>query len=106
MTVIDYFSSYLLACYLTDSFSAAEVMVGLDQARTETQRVHGGPLPKSPTLVTDNGVSFTAQAFGRYLRDLGISHVRIRYRTPQQLGLLERFHAVLKQEDVYWNLYG
>lgn len=105
VTVIDYYSRYLLACYLTDSFSAAEVMVGLDQARAEAERVHGGPLPKPPTLVTDNGVSFTAQAFGRYLRDLGISHVRIRYRTPQQLGLLERFHAVLKQEEVYWNLY-
>ncbi len=32
-------------------------------------------------------------------------HVRIRYRTPQQLGVLERFHAVLKQEEVYRNLY-
>lgn len=105
VTVIDYYSRYLLACYLTDSFSASEVAIGLDQARAEAERVHGGPLPKPPTLVTDNGVSFTAQAFGRHLRDLGIPHVRIRYRTPQQLGLLERFHAVLKQEEVYWNLY-
>jgi putative transposase len=33
------------------------------------------------------------------------SHVRIRYRTPQQLGLLERFHQTLKTEEVYWRLY-
>lgn len=105
VTVIDYYSRYLLACHLTDSFSAAEVMNGLAQARAEAERVRGGPLPRQPTLVTDNGVSFTAQAFGRHLRELGITHVRIRYRTPQQLGLLERFHAVLKQEEVYWNLY-
>ena len=105
VTVIDYDSRYLLACYLTDSFSAAEVKVGLDHARTEAERVRGGPLPKPPTLVTDNGVSFTAQAFNKHLHHLGITHVRIRYRTPQQLGLLERFHAVLKQEEVYWNLY-
>lgn len=105
VTVIDYYSRYLLACHLTDSFSAAEVKAGLDLARAEAERVRGGPLPRPPTLVTDNGVSFTARAFGRHLHDLGIIHVRIRYRTPQQLGLLERFHAVLKQEEVYWNLY-
>jgi transposase InsO family protein len=33
------------------------------------------------------------------------SHVRIAYRTPTQLGLLERFHRTLKQEEVYWRLY-
>jgi transposase InsO family protein len=31
--------------------------------------------------------------------------VRIRYRTPQQLGLLERFHGKLKKEEVHWRLY-
>ena len=32
-------------------------------------------------------------------------HVRIRYRTPTQLGLLERFHRTLKSEEVYWRMY-
>ena len=32
-------------------------------------------------------------------------HVRIQYRTPIQLGLLERFHRTLKEEEVYWRLY-
>ncbi len=32
-------------------------------------------------------------------------HVRIAYRTPQQLGLMERFHQTLKSEEVYWRLY-
>jgi len=27
--------------------------------------------------------------------------VRIQYRTPTQLGLLERFHRTLKEEEVY-----
>ena len=31
--------------------------------------------------------------------------MRTRYRTPQQLGLLERFHQTLKREEVYWQLY-
>ena len=31
--------------------------------------------------------------------------MRIQYRTPTQLGLLERFHQTLKTEEVYWKLY-
>lgn len=105
VTVIDYYSRYLLACYLTDSFSAKEITVGLTVAFAEAQRIHGDSLPTIPTLVTDNGSSFISRAFTNHLTNIGMQHIRIRYRTPQQLGLLERFHAVLKQEEVYWNLY-
>ncbi len=31
--------------------------------------------------------------------------MRILYRTPQKLGLLERFHGTRKKEEVYGNLY-
>jgi putative transposase len=103
VTVIDYFSRYLLACYLTASSSALEVAQGLKLARAEAERVHG-PLPKRPLLVTDNGPSFLARRFIDFVR-APYSHVRIRYRTPQQLGLLERFHETLKTEEVYWRLY-
>jgi transposase InsO family protein len=103
VTVIDYFSRYLLACYLTDSYSALEVAHGLKLARAEAERVHG-PLPKRPFLVTDNGPSFLARRFVDFVR-APFSHVRIRYRTPQQLGLLERFHETLKTEEVHWRLY-
>ena len=27
------------------------------------------------------------------------------YRTPTQLGLLERMHKTIKEEEVYWRLY-
>jgi len=103
VTVIDYYSRYLLACHLTTSYCAAEVIHGLKLARAEAERLHG-PLSKPPFLVTDNGSSFLARRFGAYLKDR-FSHVRIRYRTPTQLGLLERFHKTLKTEEVYWRLY-
>jgi len=103
VTVIDYYSRYLLACYLTTSYCAAEVIHGLKLAREEAERLHG-PLTKQPFLVTDNGSSFLAKRFGAYLKNR-FSHVRIQYRTPTQLGLLERFHKTLKQEEVYWRLY-
>jgi putative transposase len=103
VTVIDYFSRYLLACHLTTSYSAIEAIHALALAREEAERVCG-PLEKKPFLVTDNGPSFIARRFSRYIRGL-YCHVRIQYRTPTQLGLLERFHRTLKTEEIYWRLY-
>lgn len=103
VTVIDYYSRYLLACHLTHSYCAGEAVSALKLARQEAERIHG-PLVKPPFLVTDNGSSFIARRFSAFVRDQ-FTHVRIRYRTPQQLGLLERFHSTLKEEEVYWRLY-
>lgn len=103
ITVIDYFSRYLLACHLASSYCAVEVTAALDLARREAERLCG-PLAKNPFLVTDNGPSFLAKRFTQHTQDL-YRHVRIRYRTPTQLGLLERFHRTLKTEEVYWRIY-
>ncbi len=103
VTVIDYYSRYLLACHFTVSYSAPEVATALDTARAEAERLHG-PLTKTPFLVTDNGSSFLARHFRRHIEGQ-YAHVRIHYRTPTQLGLLERFHQTLKTEEVYWKLY-
>jgi len=103
VTVIDYYSRYLLALRLTWSYSAAEVIAALDTARAKAETIHG-PLAKQPFLVTDNGSSFIARRFAAYVRE-DFTHVRIQYRTPTQLGLLERFHETFKREEVYWRLY-
>lgn len=103
VTVIDYYSRYLLALHLTPSYSAREINLAIDQAKAEAERLHG-PLTSTPFLVTDNGSSFLARAFRAHI-DGQFQHVRTRYRTPQQLGLLERFHQTLKREEVYWQLY-
>jgi hypothetical protein len=58
--VIDYYSRYLLACHLTFSYSATEVVFALKLAREEAER-EGGLLAKRPFLVTDNGPSFIAR---------------------------------------------
>jgi putative transposase len=103
VTVIDYFSRYLLALHLSPSFDAASLIVGVDKAQAEAQRLHG-PLVRRPTLVTDNGSSFLSRRFEGHIAG-SLDHVRTRYRTPEQLGLLERFHRTLKAEEVYWQLY-
>ena len=103
VTVIDYFSRYLLGLRFTHSYSAVEAIAALKDARAEAERLHG-PLEKEPFLVTDNGTSFISRRFKSHVQD-AYAHVRIQYRTPTQLGLLERFHESLKQEEVYWRLY-
>ena len=103
VTVIDYFSRYLLTCHLTMSYEAGAVCTALDLAREEAERLHG-PLAKPPFVVTDNGTSFISRRF-RHHTDGRYGHVRIQYRTPTQLGLLERFHRTLKEEEVYWRIY-
>ena len=104
VTVIDYFSRYLLAMHLSPSFDAASLIVGIEKAKAEAERIHG-PLVRRPTLVTDNGTSFLSRRFEAHIAP-SLDHVRTRYRTPEQLGLLERFHRTLKSEEVYWHLYG
>jgi putative transposase len=103
ITVIDYYSRYVLACHLTNTYCALEATHVLDRARQEAERICG-PLETMPFLVTDNGPTFMAKRFYRHIQDV-YSHVRIQYRTPTQLGLLERFHRTFKEEEVYWRLY-
>jgi len=112
ISVIDYYSRYLLALRLTHSYSAIEAITTLQQA-VDTATDLRGPLLQPVFLVTDNGPSFIAHRFREALAGIriaatgfgAISHVRIGYRLPTQLGLLERFHGTLKREEVYWNLY-
>jgi putative transposase len=103
VTAIDYYSRYLLALHLTASFTAVDVGYAIELAHAEAEWLCG-PLAKVPFLVTDNGSSFLARRFQRQIQGQ-FAHVRIRYRTPTQLGLLERFHETLKSEEVYWQLY-
>jgi transposase InsO family protein len=79
VTVIDYFSRYLMAAYLTDSYSAQAATAALAQARSEPERIHG-PLERKPFVVTDNGPSFVARRFTRFVASQ-YAHVRIAYRT-------------------------
>lgn len=103
VTVIDYYSRYLLAVHFTPSYAAIDINEGIDKARAEAERIHG-PLTTQPILVTDNGSSFLAKRFKAHIQGR-YQQVRTRYRTPEQLGLLERFHQTLKREEVYWQLY-
>jgi transposase InsO family protein len=68
VTVIDYYSRYLLACHLTNSYSAVEAAAGLKLAREEAERIHGF-LQKPPFLVTDNGSSFIVRRLVKFVSE-------------------------------------
>ena len=69
ITVIDYYSRYLLACHLTNSYCALEATGVLDMARREAERLCG-PLETIPFLVTDNGPTFIAKRFYKHIKAL------------------------------------
>ncbi|MGE0538510.1 MAG: transposase [Pirellulales bacterium] len=91
VTVIDYYSRYLLACHLTHSYSAQEVLRALQLAREEAKRV-SGPLTTRPFLVTDNGSSFIARRF-QASASAEFSHVRLSKRGPPLPPLVARHPA-------------
>lgn len=62
VTMIDYYSRYLLACHFTASYRAQGVTSALEVVRVEAERWHG-PLAQTPFLVTDNGSSFLTKNF-------------------------------------------
>ena len=74
VTVIDYYSRYLLALHFTHSYSAMEGSKALRLAVTEAEGLHG-PLRHPVFLVTDNGPSFIAQRFRDTLNGLQIAGI-------------------------------
>ena len=98
--MIDCYSRHPLALHLASRYWACEATHALQKASREAARVHG-PLTRPVFLVTDNGPSFIARSSqatlaGIELAGRAFSQVWIAYRTPTQLGLLERFHGTLK----------
>jgi transposase InsO family protein len=57
-------------------------------------------------VMTDNGSCYTAHAFQRALRELGLRHIRIRPRRPQTNGKAERFIQTMLNEWAYNRIYG
>jgi putative transposase len=106
INVVDYHSRYLLVSHYTDSYRAAECVRALQRALEEAERLSGPLAPRQVRLVTDNGSSFTSHRFQEFLqRTQRLRHVRVSYRTPELIGLLERLHRTLKEEHIWPTVY-
>lgn len=108
INVVDYWSRFLLSSYFTNTYRSAEVIRSVQMAKEKAENLKG-TLGSQIVLVTDNGSSFISKRFQEHMRLVKIEgydqrlfrHVRIGYRMPTQLGLLERLHRTLKEEEVW-----
>jgi len=101
INVIDYFSRFLLVSIFTDSFCSKNIILALEEALKKANSIFGAILYKI-RLITDNGISFTSRRFQKYLNSAGIfNHIRISYRSPELIGLVERLHLTLKEEEIW-----
>jgi transposase InsO family protein len=91
-----------------DSYRSSEVIRSLERARKYAEKLCGF-LTSQIILATDNGSSFISRRFQEHLRLSKIEgsdswffrHMRIGYRMPIQLGLSERLHRTLKEEEIW-----
>lgn len=72
-------SRCLLALSLAWSYSATGGVATLQEARVTAEASHG-PLSRKPFVVTDNGCSFIARHFARYVQ-YDYAHVRLSTRS-------------------------
>lgn len=86
LTIVDSFSKYAQAYYLKDG-TAVSVVQALLQFCTH----HGVPI----TIVTDNGTEFVNQIFAEFVRLHKIQHHKVAPNTPNENGIVERFHSTI-----------
>lgn len=86
LTIVDAFSKYAQAYHLRDSTALSVV-----QALLVFCTHHGVPL----TIVTDGGPEFTNQIFLEFSRTHKIIHHKILAHSPNDNGIVERFHSTI-----------
>lgn len=86
ITLIDAFSKYGQAYYLRDGTAVSVV-----QALLKFCTHHGIPL----MITTDNGPEFSNQLFSEFLRLHKIQHHKTAPHTPNENGIVERFHSTI-----------
>ena len=89
LSIIDYGSRYSELLVLSNTTSGAVI-----QALTETFARYGLPVE----LISDNGPQFAASEMEQFLRRLDIKHLRASPRYPCANGMVERFHATVRQK--------
>jgi len=87
-TVLDGCSRYIVHHELRESMREPDVERLLQRA------LEAFPGAR-PRIISDNGPQFIARDFKRFVRAVGVSHVRTSPYYPQSNGKLERFHKIL-----------
>lgn len=93
-TAIDTFDRTMSASDLFGRCRTQEALAVLGEAlnRSFPEGIKGGAL----RLVHDNGSEFTSRHFREFVKALEIEDIRIAYRHPKSLGILEAWHKTLR----------
>ena len=97
VTVIDDFSRYILGWELKSDMTANSLIDVVQQA-VDTTGMDKVTVKDRTSLLSDNGSGYVSQAFGDYLRLVGIKHILASPFHPQTNGKIERYHRTIKGE--------
>lgn len=98
ISVLDSYSRYIIHAELLYTMTTGDVKKVIDRALAKENLISS---EKKPLLVSDNGTQLVSKGFKKFLKDLGIKHIRTAYRHPESNGRIEIFHKTLKYECVY-----
>lgn len=109
---VDYVSKVALACPVSATTTAGDMIAALNAAEAAAEALLGGPLTLDcvdedwalhpVVVVTDNGPAMKSSAVAAWFaRRPHFAHVRTRHRSPGTNGVVERFFEALKYEDLY-----
>ena len=97
VTVIDDFSRYILGWELKSDMTATS-LIDVVQLAVDITGMDKVPIQDRTSLLSDNGSGYVSQAFGDYLRLVGIKHILASPFHPQTNGKVERYQQTLKGE--------
>lgn len=98
--------TFFYLCSVLDGFCRAivhwEVKASMTEREVELvlQRAQEKYPHEPPRIISDNGPQFIARDFKEFIREVGLTHVRISPGYPQSNGKLERYHRTLKEEGI------
>jgi len=98
ISVLDSYSRYIVNAELRATMTTGDVKKTVDGALAKEGLITS---KDKPLLVSDNGTQLVSKSFKKFLKDLGIRHIRTAYRHPESNGRIEVFHKTLKYECVY-----
>jgi len=92
-SILDGYSRYLVHWEIREMMTEADVEIIVQRAWERFPRV-------KPRVISDNGPQFVARDFKMFIRQCGMTHVRISPYYPQSNGKIERWHKSLKSECI------
>ncbi len=92
-SILDGCSRYIVHWEIHESMKEEDVELVIQRAR---EKFPG----EQPRLISDNGPQFIALDLKKYIRLVGMTHVRISPGYPQSNGKKERFYRTLKGEAI------